>query len=64
MQKFRIPKPPPSPEESNIINDLKAYEDQEVEVEGQLAGGEPEEEKVFMEEDEDDDEEENQDKVH
>jgi F-type H+-transporting ATPase subunit h len=41
VQKFTVPKPPPSPEESNIAADLKAYENQEVEVEGQAASGEP-----------------------
>ncbi|KAK2798163.1 hypothetical protein FQN51_007849 [Onygenales sp. PD_10] len=41
VQKFSVPKPPPSPEESNIAADLKAYETQEVEVEGQSASGEP-----------------------
>ncbi|KAK2738032.1 hypothetical protein FQN57_007298 [Myotisia sp. PD_48] len=44
VQKFVPPKPPQSPEESNIAAELKAYENQEVEVEGQLeqaATGEP-----------------------
>lgn len=40
VQKFSAPKPPASPEEGNIANDLKAYEDQSVEVEGQAAAGE------------------------
>jgi len=40
VQKFALPKAPPSPEESNIANDLKAYEDQTVEVEGQASTGE------------------------
>lgn len=40
VQKFAAPKPPPSPEEGNIANDLKAYEEQPVEVEGQAAAGE------------------------
>ena len=44
VQKFKKPKAPPSPEESNISNDLKAYEEQKVEVEGQAAPGEVEEE--------------------
>lgn len=35
-----MPQPPKSPEESNIANDLKAYESQSVEVEGQAAAGE------------------------
>jgi F-type H+-transporting ATPase subunit h len=41
VQKFNVPRPPPSPEEMNIASDLKAYEAQEVEVEGQAASGEP-----------------------
>jgi len=38
VQKFTMPKPPPSPEEADIAQDLKAYEDQVPEVEGQAAG--------------------------
>lgn len=55
VQKFSPPSPPPSPEESSIANDLKAYESQEVEVEGQAAAGEaaPKEESWFEDEDED-----------
>ena len=43
VQKFQIPKPPRSPEESNLASDLKAYENQQVEVEGQSgdAGSSP-----------------------
>lgn len=37
--KFSVPKAPLSPEESDIINELKAYESQQVEVEGQASGG-------------------------
>ncbi|EAS32602.3 mitochondrial F1F0 ATP synthase subunit Atp14 [Coccidioides immitis RS] len=40
VQKFVMPTPPPSPEEANIAAELKAYETQEVEVEGQAAPGE------------------------
>lgn len=40
VQKFSPPKAPQSPEESDFANDLKAYENQQVEVEGQAAGGE------------------------
>lgn len=45
---------PKSPQEDNIANDLKAYEDQEVEVEGQAASGAESmpEEDWFEEEDE------------
>lgn len=35
VQHFNIPKPPPSPEESDIASELSAYESQQVEVEGQ-----------------------------
>ncbi|BDD56904.1 hypothetical protein MPDQ_006367 [Monascus purpureus] len=41
VQKFSIPKPPPSPEEANLASELQAYETQQVEVEGQAAAGEP-----------------------
>ena len=40
VQKFTLPKPPRSPDESDIANDLKAYEDQQVEIEGQDVGEE------------------------
>lgn len=40
VQKFSPPKAPKSPEEGDIANDLKAYDSQQVEVEGQAAGGE------------------------
>lgn len=39
VQKFSAPKTPASPEESDLAKDLAAYEKQEVEVEGQSAGG-------------------------
>lgn len=54
VQKFSPPKAPQSPEESDIANDLKAYEDQQVEVEGQASGGEASatEEDWFEEEEE------------
>ncbi|PGH35152.1 F-type H+-transporting ATPase subunit H [[Emmonsia] crescens] len=54
VQKFNVPKPPPSPEEANMAADLKAYETQEVEVEGQATSGEPApiEEDWFEDEDE------------
>ena len=42
VQKFAMPKAPASPEESNLANELKAYEDQQVEVEGQAAEGQAE----------------------
>ncbi|KAF2843178.1 ATP synthase H chain, partial [Patellaria atrata CBS 101060] len=40
VQKFSSPKPPKSPEETDLANDLKAYETQQVEVEGQSSDGE------------------------
>lgn len=53
VQKFFAPKPPRSPEESDIANELKGYEAQQVEVEGQVAGGEANQaEEDWFEEDE------------
>ncbi|KAI9678883.1 MAG: hypothetical protein M1829_001867 [Trizodia sp. TS-e1964] len=55
VQKFSVPKPPPSPEETNIAQDLKAYEDQEVEIEGGPSAAEEtpvEEEEDWFEDDE------------
>ena len=54
VQKFSAPKPPRSPEEGDIANDLKTYEDQQVEVEGQAAAGEaaPADEDWFEDDDE------------
>ena len=54
VQKFTLPKAPQSPEESDIANDLKAYENQQVEIEGQAAEGEASatEEDWFEEEEE------------
>ena len=40
VQKFSAPKPPRSPDEGDIAQDLKAYEEQQVEVEGQATSGE------------------------
>ena len=56
VQKFSPPKAPKSLEEGDIANDLKAYENQTVDVEGQASDGEA----SAVEEDwfEDDDEEE------
>ena len=34
VQSFSIPQPPPSPEDIEVANDLKDYEDQLVEIEG------------------------------
>lgn len=54
VQKFSVPAAPKSPEEANLANELKSYESQEVEVEGQAAAGEaaPAEESWFEEEEE------------
>jgi F-type H+-transporting ATPase subunit h len=57
VQKFSVPKPPPSPEESDIANDLKAYENQTVEIEGQASSGEQAPEEDWFEEPEEDEEE-------
>ena len=40
VQKFTPPKPPQPPSEGDIANELKEYETQQVEVEGQAAAGE------------------------
>lgn len=55
VQKFSVPKPPPSPEEANLAGDLQSYESQQVEVEGQAAAGEsaPAEDNWFEEPEED-----------
>lgn len=55
VQKFTLPKAPPSPEESDLANDLKAYETQAVELEGSAStesGAAPVEEDWFEEEEE------------
>jgi F-type H+-transporting ATPase subunit h len=54
VQQFSPPKAPVSPEEMNIASELKAYEDQVVEVEGQSTGPESvleDEDAWFVEED-------------
>lgn len=40
VQKFAAPKTPKSPEETDIANELKAYESSTVELEGQAGEGE------------------------
>ena len=40
VQTFSAPKVPESPEEGDIARDLKAYQEQQVEVEGQAVEGE------------------------
>jgi F-type H+-transporting ATPase subunit h len=50
VQKFSIPAAPPSPEEADIASELKAYESQVPEVEGQAeAGAAPVEQDWFEE---------------
>ncbi|KAF2747346.1 hypothetical protein M011DRAFT_423765 [Sporormia fimetaria CBS 119925] len=55
VQKFTVPKAPASPEESDIANELKTYETQQVELEGTTTedGAAPVEEDWFEEEEED-----------
>lgn len=43
VQKFTPPPVPKSPEETNLASDMKAYEDQVVEIEGQASSGETQE---------------------
>ena len=50
VQKFSPPKAPKSPEEAEIANELKAYEAQTVEIEGQAEGGAAVEEVNWFEE--------------
>jgi F-type H+-transporting ATPase subunit h len=49
VAKFSPPAAPKSPEETNLASEMKDYEDQVVEVEGQAAAGEtqPAEEDYF-----------------
>ena len=52
VQKFKVPATPRSPEESNIADEIKSYEAQVVDVEGDSAEGEAVvEEKDWFEED-------------
>lgn len=52
VQKFTLPKAPASPEEGDIASELKAYESQQVELEGQSSegGAAPAEQDWFEEE--------------
>ncbi|KAL8876912.1 MAG: hypothetical protein Q9198_004972, partial [Flavoplaca austrocitrina] len=56
VQKFTAPKTPQSPDEGDIAKDLKAYENQQVELEGQAAPGESGAAEESWFEDEDDEE--------
>lgn len=57
VQKFSMPKTPASPEEADIQNDLKAYEEQVPEVEGQSQHGSSAPVQDWFEEPEEDDDE-------
>ncbi|KAE8452323.1 hypothetical protein EG329_001023 [Mollisiaceae sp. DMI_Dod_QoI] len=50
VQKWSAPKPPKSPEEADIANELKAYEASTVDIEGQAEGGVAEKEPDWFEE--------------
>jgi F-type H+-transporting ATPase subunit h len=53
VQQFSIPKAPATPEEANLANQLKDYETQQPEIEGQAAsGGAPVVEDWFEEDEE------------
>lgn len=57
VQEFKLPQAPKSPEEANLQDELKDYEQQIPEVEGQQASGESSAaEQDWFEEPEDDDE--------
>jgi F-type H+-transporting ATPase subunit h len=56
VQKFTMPKPPPSPEEGDIASELKAYETQQVEVEGQSDSESPLPQEDWFEEEPEEDE--------
>ena len=65
VQKFSMPSAPASPEESNIANQLKEYEDQQVDVEAAASeGGAAIQEGENMFEDDLEDEEENEKSGH
>ncbi|KIX03520.1 uncharacterized protein Z518_07073 [Rhinocladiella mackenziei CBS 650.93] len=57
VQKFTPPATPKSPEEANLAKEMKEYEDQVVEIEGQSATGETQAEEDFFENIEEDDDE-------
>lgn len=56
VQTFSPPKPPKSPEESDITSELQAYEASAVEVEGQAEDGAPQVEQDWFEEEPEEDE--------
>lgn len=56
VQIFSAPKTPKSPEETDIANELKAYEASAVEIEGQAEGGVEAAEQDWFEEEPEEDE--------
>jgi F-type H+-transporting ATPase subunit h len=56
VQKFSPPSAPKSPEESDIANELKAYEASTVDIEGQAEGGAAAQEVDWFEEEPEEDE--------
>ena len=56
VQKFSAPAAPKSPEETDIANELKAYEASTVDIEGQAEGGAAAQEVDWFEEEPEDDE--------
>ena len=65
VQKFNAPAVPKSPEETNLASEMKAYEDQAVEVEGQANTGEAKEpEEDYFEDLKQFDEEEHHEAAH
>ena len=57
VREFHMPKAPQSPEEADLQNELKTYEDQVPEVEGQAAEQSSAPEQDWFEEEVEDDEE-------
>ncbi|KAH0839256.1 hypothetical protein AYO21_05672 [Fonsecaea monophora] len=55
VHKFTPPAVPKSPEETNLASEMKEYEDQVVEIEGQAAPGETQPEEDFFEDIEEED---------
>lgn len=50
VQKFNMPKPPQSPEETSLASQMQEYENSAVEIEGQASGtGAPESEVDYFE---------------
>lgn len=56
VQRFTPPSPPPSPEESDLTNELKEYEASSVDIEGQAEAGSAGMEDDWLESEPEDDE--------